>query len=161
MAEILDIIDPDGDVKDALKGIRDNFLTQNKQSLRAGAHMLADIVVGTAQTVTSTSYIALTGLSGSFNSSGGLVLVDASIPAFPANRLVNVTLFIDDEEKAWGVCYDVGGQVGANIMISRWIQLNSGNHKWQLKAKVDAGSVSVVAGTDTKTTLSIIEFLRG
>lgn len=159
MAEILDIIDEKEDPKSQLQAIRDNFLTINKQGLRAGAYLLQDIVSGTPQVVSSTSYIALNGFSGSFNSSGGLIFFDGSFYVNQIGVGVFFTLLIDGEEKAWAYLY-VAAQGVSNVIINRRISLNAGNHKYEVKVKVSGGSATV-NNASIKSTFSIVEFLRG
>jgi hypothetical protein len=161
MPEVLDIVDQNGDPKEQMQSIRDNFQTLSRQGLKSGTYLLVDTVLATSQVISSTSYIAVSGLTGSFSSSGGVTLLQASIPAFPAAHTVNLTLFLDGNETAWGVCYDNGGQTGINVVVQKWLQLNAGNHKYEIKAKVDAGSVTIGAQSGAKVTLSIVEFLRG
>jgi hypothetical protein len=163
MAEILDIIDPkDSDMQGVLESVRSNFATINKTSLRAGANILVDTVGKTTQTVSSASYVPLTDFQGSFNASGGLVLFEFSTLKDSTAGTTSIALFVDDEEKAWAYSYETAGSLLENMIISRWIELNAGNHKYQFKCKVTAANASVgPASTGANGTLSIIEFLRG
>ncbi len=160
MAEILDIIDEKKDPKEALQSIRDNFLTINKQSLRAGAYLLTALEVKTNQTVSSLTYVALSQFAGSVNTSGGLVQFCGSIITnnSPANTCIG--LFVDDVEVAQSLLV---GDIATNVSVSYIANLNAGNHKWQLKAKTNAGSTEIgyYAALLASSKLYITENLRG
>ncbi len=162
MAEILDIIDTKGEQVDQLESIRKNFLTLTKQGQKAGSYLLADIVGVTTQPISSTAFVPLTDFQGSFNSSGGLVLVDFSVLKDATGIDVFFALFIDDIAVGWAYSYETSGSLLHTVVISRWMQLNAGNHKFQVKCKVGSGSVTVgPQSTGTNGTLSVVEFLRG
>ena len=162
MAEILDIIDPTADMQDTLVSIRENFKTINKQGLRAGAYLLTDIVTTTTENFTSTTYKALQGQSGSFNASGGLVFFDFSTLCVANGHDVSLALVIDDVEKGWSYFYPSAGGVNILMPLTRFIQLDAGNHKWAIKCKIGGGTITLgPSGTGINTTMSIVEFLRG
>lgn len=158
MAEILDIPEDGADPSKTFEMLKKNFATLTKQALKAGTYMLVDLTLNTTEAVTATAYKTLNGLSGSFLSSGGLCNFEFSALCGSAGHNVFFALVVDDVEVGWGYIFGADGTVN----ISRWRQLNAGNHKWQIKCKTGGGSINV--GPDTNginTTFTIIESLRG
>ncbi len=160
MAEILDIYDPGAEQSEKDEVIRKNMATLTKQGLKSGTYSLVDTVDTTINSITSTAFVNLTALTGSFNSSGGLVLVDLSIFVNVNGFTAYVGLFIDGMQQAWSVNTATTSNVGSCVNINRWLQLNAGNHKYEIKARVSSGT-GLFGDNVTKTTLSIVEFLRG
>ncbi len=162
MPDILDIIDPSAGQKEINEAVRNNMLAIGKLNLKTGTYLLVDTIGITNQTVSSAIYVPLTDFQGSFNSAGGVVLVEFAVLKDSTAGTVNITLFIDDEEKAWAYSYETAGSLLETMIISRWMQLNAGNHKYQVKCKVTAANAAIGPGTSgTKGTLSILEFVRG
>lgn len=163
MAEILNIIDPEEqDPKKFLESIRYNFIKVGQTNLKAGTYLLADVTLNTTETFTSTTYKALAGLSGSFNSSGGLVFFDFSSLCVAAGHDVSLALFIDGAEKGWSYFYPSAGGVNILMTLTRFVQLEAGKHTWEIKCKIGGGTITMgPSGTGINTTFSAVEFLRG
>lgn len=165
MPEILDQIDPKGELAEQLESARNNFLTLTKQTLRAGAYLISNTKVETAQVVTSATYAKVTALEGSFNSAGGLVLFAGGISiSLSGPQTASIVLLIDGEEKQFIPCsVGAAGVWTSSAPLNFYVALNEGRHTWQIKAKTDnfGGNTVTVGSATLISNLSILEFLRG
>lgn len=163
MPDILDIIDKNATPEEQMDSIRKNFTMVSRTNLKAGTYSLFSATIKTAQAITSASYVDLTGLTGSFNSSGGLVTFQGSI--FAALNTANgaFALVLDDSEVAWATVGVNNTAIGVHLPIFYSASLNAGSHKWKIRGKVTAGTFTVGYDTTTSTgsTFSITESLRG
>lgn len=158
--KILQTIDPEGDIKEQLQAIRDNFLTLQKDSLKGAAQvvglnsLIADI------SVPETTYTSK-GLKMSITTSGGLLLLFAVAVVETqgvATATTSVQLTLDGEAKGQqdvgllnlyrGVsCIPWAGTVGAGI------------HVVDVLFKTDAGSSLIHGDLDPETYLIAVEFI--
>jgi len=163
MPDILDIIDQNADPKEQMESIRKNFTMVSKSNLKAGTYNLFSVTIKTAQAITSASYVDLNSLTGSFNSSGGIVTFQGSI--FAALNTANgaFALVLDDVEVAWATIGVNNTAIGVHLPIFYSANLNAGSHKWKIRGKVTAGTFTVGydSTTSTGSTFSITESLRG
>lgn len=170
MAEILDIIDEKGDPKDALQAIRDNFISVNKQSLRAGEYLLASASFATTQAFTSATWAQITNCQFSITASGGLLKVFASFPSSVAdkNRAGYIKIELDDVIVAAGqmgnhFVGDAGnGSQEGQIALAYLANVNAGKHTIKCYARLDSGgSTFTIGNTSLLSTVFITESLRG
>ena len=157
--KILAVIDPEGDIKEQLQSIRDNFLTLQKDSLKGAAQVLAFTSLGADVSVPETSYTTK-GLKTSITTSGGLIMLFAvSVVETQgvATATTSVQLTLDGESKGTqdlgllnlyrGVsCIPWAGSVGAGV------------HVIDALFKTDAGSSLVHGGLEPETYLMAVEF---
>lgn len=158
--KILAVIDPEGDIKEQLQSIRDNFLTLQKDSLKGAAQVLAFTSLGADVSVPETSYTTK-GLKTSITTSGGLIMLFAvSVVETQgvATATTSVQLTLDGESKGTqdlgllnlyrGVsCIPWAGSVGAGV------------HVIDALFKTDAGSSLVHGGLEPETYLMAVEFI--
>lgn len=158
--KILQTIDPEGDLKEQLQAIRDNFLTLQKDSLKGAAQVLALTALSSDQSVTSATPVGI-GLKTSITTSGGLVML-FGVASLETNGVANATttvrLTLDDETKGEqflslvnlysGVaCIPWAGAVGAGV------------HTIDLTFGIDAGISLVHGDLDNQTYLLAVEFI--
>jgi hypothetical protein len=152
--KILDVINPDGDLKEQLEMIRRNFLALQKNSLGQAAQVLFEGEL-TTDVGFGASYADISELSGGFTSSGGLVMVVGSI-TLGATSLCNVRIVIDDEEKmVAGFATSGGGNTTQPLLYTE--KLAEGSHKLQIQG-VTSGATAYGA-TIAKSYVRVIEFL--
>ena len=158
--KILAVIDPEGDIKEQLQSIRDNFLTLQKDSLKGAAQVLAFTSLGADVSVPETSYTTK-GLKTSITTSGGLIMLFAVAVVQTqgvATATTSVQLTLDGESKGTqdlgllnlyrGVsCIPWAGSVGAGV------------HVIDALFKTDAGSSLVHGGLEPETYLMAVEFI--
>lgn len=162
MQEILDIIDPKAPLEEVLESTRRNFKTLTDTGLKAGTYQLVGTEITAVQNVTSTSYVDVAAFTGAFNSSGDLVF-------FQVNVFVSVTaincwlkLIVDDTTTiATAIAGCSPSALSISVPLTGATNLNAGQHKYKLQAKVDAGTAIIGAGTDVKSSVTVLEFVKG
>ncbi len=155
--KILAVIDPEGDVKEQLQSIRDNFLSLQKDSLRGAAQVLAYTNLSNNIAITGLEPIGR-GLRTSINCSGGLVMVFASTSISSSGGTTTAKIIVDDEAKQQAsVSNDpAGSEESLSLMWAG--EIGQGVHTIDLLIGTNA-SPTIIGGSVPVTSIMAVEFL--
>lgn len=152
--KILQVIDPDGEIKEQLQAIRENFLTLQKDSLKGAAQVLALSVLSADFATSSTTYTSV-GLKASITTSGGLVmLVGVASDAGNFAHTPQMQLVLDDAVKASQL---FGNGIGGSITWAGVV--GAGVHVIDLQFLTNTGTMTLKGGLDNYTYLMAVEFI--
>lgn len=168
MRKVLDIINPEGELRDELLKTKDNFQTLGEIVNLLGVNILASLSLAVSQSITSTSFVKVNNHQASVSTSGGIVAYIAQISSsMTEGDDAFFEIRVDDVSKSLvSTGLGAGGVtrlVGSSTLL--WIgSLPAGTHTFKLYAKVTAGTLGVsplLSTNQTKTDAYILEFLRG
>lgn len=155
--KILQVIDPEGDIKEQLQAIRDNFLSLQKDALKGAAQVIAYTPLN-ANTSFSTGSFESIGLKSSITTSGGLVLlvgVSMLVDAAPPNSGY-MQLTLDDDVKASTRLDATYNNASPCIWAGT---VGAGLHVIDLQFQKEAGSPAAKGGLNNYTYLMAVEFI--
>lgn len=154
--KILQVIDPDGEIKEQLQAIRENFLTLQKDSLKGAAQVVGFTPLGANQVVSSTSYVSI-GLKTSITTSGGLVMLfGVTGMEFDAGATVAVQVTLDGEVKAQGK----GEEAVQPTITLVWAgTVGAGVHVIDMQYKALVNPVTITGDLNNSTVLIAVEFI--
>lgn len=153
---ILAVIDPEGDLKEQLQAVRENFLAIQKRVLGSAAQVLVDYEFPADLSISNTTFDGVGALS-QFVSSGGLILIFAQVSSEHGGTGIYSRIVLDGEGKAQS-------REGAATSIALTTTLvwagtpGKGAHTVDVQVRVAAGSATLYGG-DNLTTLKVIEVL--
>jgi hypothetical protein len=156
--KILAVIDPEGDVKEQLQSIRDNFLTLQKDSLKGAAQVLALTALGSNVSVTATTDTSI-GLKTSITTSGGLIFLFAVCKFSPlGTNTTTMRLTLDGVTQAQASESRAAGYA-ANAALVWAGAVGSGLHVIDAVFSVDTSNTTVSGSSTPETYLVAVEFI--
>lgn len=157
----LDIIEADASPDDVRKAALENFKTTQQSLDLLGSQLLVEKSSMMDVTTTTVAYALVKAFQTAFQSSGGLIMVQARLNiSVPANTSTAFRLVVDGKEVDSTPVYDQAGVFSGPITLSAYLNLTSGGHTAQVEARTAAGTLYVnLSGYLSK--LSVVEFLKG
>lgn len=156
--QILDQWNDNLEPEQKTKVLRENFLTLDRAFQMTGQYILRNMNVLSAQSVTSTSYVA-TAFNMQVTSNGGLVNIAGSLAVAANTNTMYVQLVVDGQVKK---TLFFGAAAAVNNMLSFVYMENmpAGSHSISLQAKVDGGTV-VLGNTSVDSYIYVSEYVKG
>lgn len=142
-----------------LEILKTNGIEVSKKLLNTGVTLLREKVSKNSQSVTSTSYVALTDWQFSIKTSGAIVAIFFNPIVGIDTNTVSIDLRIDnvsEREVAWNSA-DANTTMGSVVVFK---ELVKGNHTVKLYCKVSGGT-GTIGNTTYNSAIYIAEFNNG
>lgn len=158
--ELLDEYSPSLDDDQKTKVIKDNFRRLGTAIQFMGAEIIANVQGAGVQTVSSATYVTLGNYNGSFQCSGGLIVIVAYLFGQVNNDNIIYSLQIDGQQVMSQWAIGSSSAVNATSTLFWAGQMVAGKHTVVIQAKNTTGTVTI-GNTSYSSGYYVLEFRKG